>query len=218
MQNFNEQQRARLAELLDFRASDAGSMRSDEVQAYMLALVSGPDEVKPEQWLPEILDEVEFSEAEQNEIRELVQALADDMAGRLKTERKLPELWFYQDEEGETDYFTWCNAYLYALDTVETDWFERADNEEFEDSFYPLMALAGVYDEDSEGGALLELSERELAQLKKDLPDTLLDIALFWQAVLNKPQTVRREGGKVGRNDPCPCGSGKKFKACCGKN
>jgi preprotein translocase subunit SecA len=28
---------------------------------------------------------------------------------------------------------------------------------------------------------------------------------------------VRREGPKVGRNDPCPCGSGKKFKKCCGK-
>lgn len=27
---------------------------------------------------------------------------------------------------------------------------------------------------------------------------------------------VRREGPKVGRNDPCPCGSGKKFKKCCG--
>ena len=25
-------------------------------------------------------------------------------------------------------------------------------------------------------------------------------------------------GVKVGRNDPCPCGSGKKFKKCCGKN
>ena len=30
------------------------------------------------------------------------------------------------------------------------------------------------------------------------------------------PQTVRREGQKVGRNDPCPCGSGKKFKKCHG--
>jgi preprotein translocase subunit SecA len=26
-----------------------------------------------------------------------------------------------------------------------------------------------------------------------------------------------RTGPKVGRNDPCPCGSGKKFKQCCGK-
>ncbi len=31
-------------------------------------------------------------------------------------------------------------------------------------------------------------------------------------------KTVRREKAKVGRNDPCPCGSGKKYKNCCGKN
>ena len=31
-------------------------------------------------------------------------------------------------------------------------------------------------------------------------------------------RTVRRQEPKVGRNDPCPCGSGKKYKNCCGKN
>ena len=31
-------------------------------------------------------------------------------------------------------------------------------------------------------------------------------------------RTVRNEGPKVGRNDPCPCGSGKKYKNCCGRN
>ncbi len=29
--------------------------------------------------------------------------------------------------------------------------------------------------------------------------------------------TVKREGRKIGRNEPCPCGSGKKYKQCCGK-
>jgi len=29
-------------------------------------------------------------------------------------------------------------------------------------------------------------------------------------------KTVRRQGAKVGRNAPCPCGSGKKYKKCCG--
>ncbi|MDD3401534.1 MAG: preprotein translocase subunit SecA [Eubacteriales bacterium] len=33
----------------------------------------------------------------------------------------------------------------------------------------------------------------------------------------NKPVKLRRED-KIGRNDPCPCGSGKKYKNCCGKN
>jgi preprotein translocase subunit SecA len=32
-----------------------------------------------------------------------------------------------------------------------------------------------------------------------------------------KQKTVKREGKKVGRNDPCPCGSGKKYKKCHGR-
>ena len=35
---------------------------------------------------------------------------------------------------------------------------------------------------------------------------------------VNENKTVVNEGTKVGRNDPCPCGSGKKYKNCCGKN
>jgi preprotein translocase subunit SecA len=31
-------------------------------------------------------------------------------------------------------------------------------------------------------------------------------------------QQIVRSGDKVGRNDPCPCGSGKKYKKCCGAN
>ena len=36
-------------------------------------------------------------------------------------------------------------------------------------------------------------------------------------AAVEKAKPVRA-GPKVGRNDPCPCGSGKKYKHCCGKN
>jgi preprotein translocase subunit SecA len=34
----------------------------------------------------------------------------------------------------------------------------------------------------------------------------------------DRPSPLRREGKKIGRNDPCPCGSGKKYKKCCGMN
>ena len=34
----------------------------------------------------------------------------------------------------------------------------------------------------------------------------------------SKPEPVRRDAPKIGRNDLCPCGSGKKYKNCCGKN
>ena len=34
----------------------------------------------------------------------------------------------------------------------------------------------------------------------------------------SKPETYKRAEAKIGRNDPCPCGSGKKYKNCCGKD
>jgi preprotein translocase subunit SecA len=40
-------------------------------------------------------------------------------------------------------------------------------------------------------------------------------IAASQQSTEKKREPVRNVGKKVGRNDPCPCGSGKKFKACC---
>ncbi len=35
-------------------------------------------------------------------------------------------------------------------------------------------------------------------------------------ANIPKVETVVHEGPRIGRNDPCPCGSGKKYKKCCG--
>ncbi len=214
---FDEAARSRLMELLDAKSEAHNTMRCDEVQGFMMALLSGPDALNPTNWLPEILGEESLFDAkERTEIERLVMAMAADMRMKLN-EKILPDLWFYEDEAGNPDFYTWCNAYLYALDIVPTDWFEAVDQEEFEDLFYPIMALSGIYDDEENGEVILHLNEKELTQLESDLPHVLLDIYWYWQAIINKPQTVRREGEKVGRNDPCPCGSGKKYKACCGK-
>lgn len=214
---FDEAARSRLMELLDAKSEAHNTMRCDEVQGFMMALLSGPDALNPTNWLPEILGEESLFDAkERTEIERLVMAMAADMRMKLN-EKTLPDLWFYEDEAGNPDFYTWCNAYLYALDIVPTDWFEAADQEEFEDLFYPIMALGGIYDDEENGEVILHLNEKELTQLESDLPHVLLDIYWYWQAIINKPQTVRREGEKVGRNDPCPCVSGKKYKACCGK-
>ena len=56
-----------------------------------------------------------------------------------------------------------------------------------------------------------EQTHHEKALFKKS------DRAWYYDGfVPNKGHTVRRETPKIGRNDPCPCGSGKKFKKCCG--
>jgi len=37
----------------------------------------------------------------------------------------------------------------------------------------------------------------------------------YEEALSGKKKPVKRPGAKIGRNDPCPCGSGKKYKICC---
>ncbi|MBE6441673.1 MAG: hypothetical protein E7022_04995 [Desulfovibrio desulfuricans] len=54
-----------------------------------------------------------------------------------------------------------------------------------------------------------QLGERSFFQRRDDKLYYVDGVAL-------RPEAYRRETPKVGRNDPCPCGSGKKYKKCCG--
>lgn len=64
------------------------------------------------------------------------------------------------------------------------------------------------------------MPEEEYARVQQEctaaLPMAVAGIHDFWRA-RRKAVPVTRGAPKVGRNDPCPCGSGKKFKQCCGK-
>lgn len=62
----------------------------------------------------------------------------------------------------------------------------------------------------------IQISEPEKIEDIKKPKEQKLIFSGGEESVSKKP--VKREEGKVGRNDPCPCGSGKKYKKCCGKN
>jgi preprotein translocase subunit SecA len=58
----------------------------------------------------------------------------------------------------------------------------------------------------------------EAADARGDTQGAVVDAAPEAEEEAAPPrQPVRREAAKVGRNEPCPCGSGKKYKHCCGK-
>jgi len=61
----------------------------------------------------------------------------------------------------------------------------------------------------------IEDERRMLSEFREGLADDVIAIRSFWFEK-GIPPTVRRDAPKVGRNDPCPCGSGKKHKNCCG--
>ena len=53
---------------------------------------------------------------------------------------------------------------------------------------------------------------KHIIELDRKKTEDIADL----EALLNWPKPVKAEK-KVGRNDPCPCGSGKKYKKCCGQ-
>jgi len=98
------------------------------------------------------------------------------------------------------------------------------DLEEVEDDGV-MAALARLYrhlpaetDEERELVALLDREQplSDLDEAIEDLVATVADLYDLTRDTRYKVDTVRREAPKVGRNDPCPCGSGKKFKQCHG--
>ncbi len=65
-----------------------------------------------------------------------------------------------------------------------------------------------------------------LANIQHDVVHTIYRVSIVKEGALPEPALASAGGGrgemvaadkKVGRNDPCPCGSGKKYKKCCGR-
>ena len=87
-------------------------------------------------------------------------------------------------------------------------------------------ALARIYrhlppqgDEDKEIVATLD-REQPVKDLDSGLEDLVNATVELWDLTAKQRfavATIKRDAPKVGRNDPCPCGSGKKYKACHGK-
>jgi uncharacterized protein len=216
-----------LEALLDEPALE-DALRLDEIQGYLCAALTGPVAIPEADWLAEVLgsDEAAASPAGQ-ELTGLLRRFADAQAQLLATGEP-PVLLLYGQEEGDdapSDFAPWCAAYLLGVDAAPEDWFDAiADEEELEwldERLFPFMVLTGEAEAAAQEHGEEWPTGKEKADLEKqcqdDLPLAVAEIHRFWQAKRN-PATLRREGDKVGRNDPCPCGSGKKYKACCGKD
>jgi uncharacterized protein len=229
-----DEQLDRLETLLDDPALE-NAMRLDEIQGYLCAALAGPQAIPEEQWMADILGSDAALETPAGEeaaalLRSFAQALETELASG-----EPPVLLLYpkeDDENGPSDYLPWCQAYLAGVDAAQEDWFEFLGEEEGEEDeeikeeisylderLFPLMLLTGEAEsaarehgeEWPEGEELVEVE----SDCEEDLPQAVTDIYLFW-AAKRGVATIRRDEPKVGRNDPCPCGSGKKFKQCCG--
>jgi uncharacterized protein len=195
------------------------AMPLDQIQGFLCAVLSAPEEIPVSQWMPAVLGNPHYeNEAQAEEVSALLMRFYEETIADLK-EGESVGLLLHRDEgaaEDAYDYAAWCQAYLDGVDFSPVPWDEAGDEEEINELLFPISLLA----EEIEPKALKQIKPNDMKELmqecREDLSLIVIDIFEYFLAVRNRPTTVRRDAPKVGRNDLCNCGSGKKFKLCCG--
>ena len=217
-----------LDELDQFLTSDATPEECMDIamlDGFLTALVIGPNTIMPSQWLPAIWGETEEEEmvwdsAEQTRrILGLVMRMYNDRVQDLHEEIDAYDPLIYQSQhEGKPVPILdeWCMGFIRAIQLDPEGWqpIVEADTQEAGGLLTPML-LYGT----EEGWN--ELKENQaLADRHLDFADAIgpcvIGIRDYWLPQRKEAATYRRETAKVGRNDLCPCGSGKKYKKCCG--
>lgn len=118
--------------------------------------------------------------------------------------------------------------YDYLNETVHPDIRDEADHAEMQ-KWSEAVEWLGLEIFSTQNGTEADDSGEvsfEARYAVRGVPQSLKEDALFrrengrWFYVdghVYGQEPVRRQSPKIGRNDPCPCGSGKKYKKCCGK-
>ena len=220
-----EQELDQLEDLLASEIFKDDAMSLDALQGFLCAVISGPEQIPPSVWLPEALGESPDYESQEQaqQAMNLVLQFYNSIAAALNNQEDFDLiLYAFEDDTEKLDYVPWCDAYVYGSQIGENNWFDAAGEfaEDLSEKLEVFFLLSGLLKDDAlenkEPWLSPQEEKRAMMLAQEAFPSTIGDIYQFWLARRNTPGTVRREAPKVGRNDPCPCGSGKKFKQCCG--
>jgi uncharacterized protein len=105
----------------------------------------------------------------------------------------------------------WCEGYMRGVGLAADEW--RAGAPEIDGLLEPIRAFT-----EEANWPAREIADREQVQKLRDaIAPNVRAIHAHWFArrALDVPLALRRSTARVGRNDPCPCGSGKKYRKCC---
>jgi uncharacterized protein len=221
-----------LDELDAFLASEAAgdeSMDVSTLHGYLTAVAIGPGLVLPSEWLPAVWGDdqgPEFpSEREAQRIHGLILRLYNSILRILREapEKFLPILVEEETDDGKPELLPepWCEGFLEGMYLRKKDWEPLLSNQEGALALSPILAF--VHPETLKE---IQASAREPKPTREQIMGMIpLAVAALYSYWLEHRQPLRRDLArdaappaarpKVGRNDPCPCGSGKKYKKCC---
>ena len=201
------------------------AMNVEEVDGFFAALIAGPEIVTPSEYMREVFDS-EMPEthafstlAEAHEILGLLTRHWNDIAGTLlKGDLYLPLL--LDDEDGVRHGSDWARGFIRGTRLRHDGWAELLADDDCGGCMIPMMMLYHEHDEDP---ALRpkpigpEQREKVIVSVAAGLLGAYRYFRRHKQlhATTRVPEP-RHNNVEIGRNDPCPCGSGKKYKRCCG--
>ncbi|MBF0307762.1 MAG: UPF0149 family protein [Alphaproteobacteria bacterium] len=203
--------------LEDFLTSERApdnAMRVSELDGLLTGLTVGPERVPPAEWLPVAWGGGQPAFADEDEARAVIGTMLrrqDAIALAMRTESPdtlLPVFW--EGEDGRPFAAHWAQGFAEAIRLRAQAWERLVGDAEANVLLTPILALcpdSPLAKDDPAEMAALEAAAPAM------IPHCVLGIHHFWQAPLTAPNPL----GKAGRNDPCPCGSGRKVKHCCGK-
>jgi uncharacterized protein len=212
----------KLRQLEDFLLSDAAggdAMLLSELDGFLAGVIVCPEMIMPSEWMPVIWGDDEgpvFDDMEQAQaINGLILGHYNDISRQLDQGRYRPIFDFDTDETILWE--IWIEGFAEAMRLRPEAWlaWARDDDAELQRAWFVLGRL-GELATNPDDIEPLDIDE-ELGELAPDLIPSHVEIlhkARLSKASKNGPQPSAF-AVKVGRNDPCPCGSGKKFKKCC---
>lgn len=203
-----------------------GAMVLEELDGFIAGLLVCPEPIPPGEWFatavglskthPSPFADINHA----NEVLGLVMDYYDDVATALARhpERYQP-LYPVDERDGDVIWELWIEGFAAATNLRPQSFEAYADAEgEIALAATGMMTLIGAaLDEDANPADLAEVSIRA-PDLIRQWVVTLHQNRLAAQrpASFEDQPNPFAQARKVGRNDPCPCGSGKKYKRCCG--
>ena len=211
-----------LAHFLDDHAVPSDGMSLEMLDGYLTAIVSGPEMIPPSEWMPYLWqpdggEHTWDSAAQAQRVLDLIVRHMNSIATLLMGDEDAyaPLLNDY-DFEGVTVTFAqeWALGYLQGVGLREEAWQPLLSDPDFAEDFDAIEALAEGPEDESEETARATQAERD-EQIGR-LIGFAIDAQRHWLEQRSAPRTPVRAAPKPGRNDTCPCGSGRKYKVCCG--
>jgi uncharacterized protein len=234
---FTAAQATRLTQFLSAPERPEGTMTYCELAGFLFAVACSPEMVQMSEWIPVIFNEKEgsFESLEEaQEILPLIMGLYNHVnSGIAEDESALPPCEIgapaIMNLEPDAPLSQWAHGFVVGHDWLKNVWDEYTPAEYDETLGEDLLIISFFASHDLAEAYRVEFHKKDVTLetladvVVVELPRAMRSYArigrILSKAVLREPTLVKAtpvRSMKIGRNDPCPCGSGKKYKHCCG--